>query len=386
MTSDTVRRASRLDSLTGLRAFAALAVFLTHVAAVADARTQGSVHVLTRPGYVGVSFFFVLSGFVLTWSRRPGDRASSFYRRRVSRIYPVYIVTWVAAGVLAVVGVLPKSGHVGSALGAVLLQAWIPKENVYYALNGVAWSLSAEAFFYLTFPLYADRLKGCGRAVRRGIFVAAVLVLVALAVVGQSRIPAAQYTGTQAAGFWLWLIYNCPLVRVLEFVMGVILALEVRDGLSVPCLPAWAFASFAALLAAGEWPNAFSRSCYTLVPFLGLIAAAATRDNRGLRSFFSTGAVVRLGEWSFSFYMVHQLLTHAVSDHYRAHGWVALPVAVGLLVSSVAAAAGLFYVVERPWDRRLRGGQAPPVTMEEISLRRAMPEPVTVAIAIEQTR
>jgi peptidoglycan/LPS O-acetylase OafA/YrhL len=41
----------------------------------------------------GVSFFFVLSGFVLTWSARPDDIATGFWRRRIARIYPVHLVT-----------------------------------------------------------------------------------------------------------------------------------------------------------------------------------------------------------------------------------------------------------------------------------------------------
>lgn len=48
-------------------------------------------------GRSALSFFFVLSGFVMTWSARPGDTATAFWRRRAAKIYPLHAVTWFAA-------------------------------------------------------------------------------------------------------------------------------------------------------------------------------------------------------------------------------------------------------------------------------------------------
>jgi hypothetical protein len=60
---------SRLPSLTGLRIFGSLAVVLCHVGnGFANAR---SLTVAEAYGYAGVSFFFMLSGFVLAWSDTP---------------------------------------------------------------------------------------------------------------------------------------------------------------------------------------------------------------------------------------------------------------------------------------------------------------------------
>jgi peptidoglycan/LPS O-acetylase OafA/YrhL len=75
-------RTLRLDSLTGLRFFAALAVVLVHVGGqFATARWLLTVE---SYGYAGVSFFFVLSGFVLTWSHRE-QSAGRFWWRRFAR-------------------------------------------------------------------------------------------------------------------------------------------------------------------------------------------------------------------------------------------------------------------------------------------------------------
>ena len=83
---------SRLDSLTGIRALAAFAVFAHHAHSALIA-SPGLGH-LTRQGSSGVAFFFVLSGFVLTWSSRPDDTKISFYRRRIARILPLYLLAW----------------------------------------------------------------------------------------------------------------------------------------------------------------------------------------------------------------------------------------------------------------------------------------------------
>src|SRR5512133_3297128 len=84
--SSSVR--SRLDSLTGLRFLAALLVFAYHAGSVGTLTGNG----ITAPGRSGVSFFFILSGFLLTWTARPDDTRRAFYQRRVARIVPSYLV------------------------------------------------------------------------------------------------------------------------------------------------------------------------------------------------------------------------------------------------------------------------------------------------------
>src|SRR5690242_14192774 len=101
-------RFSRLPSLTGLRFVAALCVFAYHawlpIPALRlvndDGVAYGVYGKVSQAGGLGVGFFFVLSGFVLTWSARPGDTPKSFWRRRIVKIYPNYAVAWLLAMVL----------------------------------------------------------------------------------------------------------------------------------------------------------------------------------------------------------------------------------------------------------------------------------------------
>lgn len=141
----------RLDSLTGLRFFAAFVVYGLHV-------QYGGMRYIFGQGSIGVSFFFILSGTVLAWSWRPTDRARDFYRRRVARIYPVYVVAFLLGIVVTRAVGEGYHGLGAGLLGIFLLQAWVPDVHTYFALNGVSWSLSVEAFFYLLFPLLVTRV------------------------------------------------------------------------------------------------------------------------------------------------------------------------------------------------------------------------------------
>ncbi|GAA2675088.1 acyltransferase family protein [Actinoplanes palleronii] len=149
---------THLPSLTGLRWIAALLVFGFHVQVggrLPDATATRLVQDVFGAGATGVSFFFLLSGFVLMWSsarERPGE----FWWRRFARVYPLHAATAVLA--LIVGGGLPPVPVVAANL--TLVQAWSPDHAYYQGLNAVSWTLSCEAFFYLMFPLLA---AGIGR-------------------------------------------------------------------------------------------------------------------------------------------------------------------------------------------------------------------------------
>src|SRR5688572_8242322 len=83
----------RLHSLTGLRWWAAFAVFAHHMSNLAPLPIAGPL----AYGWHGVTFFFVLSGFVLTWSARPDVNSRTFWWRRFARIYPSHFVALILA-------------------------------------------------------------------------------------------------------------------------------------------------------------------------------------------------------------------------------------------------------------------------------------------------
>lgn len=346
----------QLPSLTGLRFIAAFAVFGFHVTAAhlcpPTAAVPATLAVLFRQGATGVSFFFILSGFVLCWSARPTDTARRFWWRRAAKIYPNHLVTALLAVALAVaVGAVSVWAVVDN---LPLLQAWVPDQSIYFGLNTPSWSLSCEAFFYLCFPLIlwvVDRVPARGLWPGTIALLAAVCAMPALAL----ALP---------AGLRYWFVYVFPPVRILEFVVGVLLARIVRAGrwIGLGVVPAAGLA-VAAYLGSGYLPAGFSYVAGTVAPLALLIPAVAVTDLRGSRSFLRTRTAVWLGEVSFAFYLVHQL---AIRIGYRALGARTRPApegllaTVGILLTALAASAVLYRFVERPTMARLAGRRAVP--------------------------
>lgn len=355
----------RLDSLTGLRFVAAFVVFGVHLVGVFYFRSPFAV--MTRAfvqGPTGVSFFFVLSGFVLTWSHRPSDRPRSFLRRRLARIGPLHLVTWGIAGcVLVAFSARPSTLD---ALGSlVLLSPWAPSSSAHLTMNIPSWSLGCELFFYALFPLLLLGLAGASRRARWLIVVAALSLVVSLALLCA---PAAQGSGKE------WLVYYFPPTRLLEFVIGIVLALETQAD-RVPRLPLLPVAGLAAgaYAAAGWSPSSLRLVAVTLVPYAALVVAAAQSDARRRWSLLRSPALVRLGEWSFAFYLVHWPVLMLAGHLVRGTLSDATSVVVGLgcLATSVAAAGALHVLVERPLELRLRTARPrrtlPPVVATEVA-------------------
>lgn len=130
-------RAHRLDSLTGMRFLAAAAVFGFHLSLhpqlLGDTQlARAYITLLANAGWFGVTFFFVLSGFVLAWSARPSDTYREFVGRRLVKIYPNHLVTFVIA--FGLFGLAGASVWEATA-NLTLLHAWIPRDTSFFSIN-----------------------------------------------------------------------------------------------------------------------------------------------------------------------------------------------------------------------------------------------------------
>ncbi len=346
-----MNRDSRLPALTGLRWAAALVVFGQHTLElfydpdlVAPRPVRAVLWaLLVNGGAMGVSFFFVLSGFVLTWS---GSAAGpgAFWWRRFSKIYPATLVTTLAA--LLVVG---GAGPVPLAAHLTLTQTWFPSASVFGALNPVSWSLSCEAFFYLCFPLLLPalrRLRPAGLWIAAGGLVAFVLVTGALLT-------------TVDRSLALWLGYMFPPVRMAEFTLGIVAALLVRAGAWRGPTLGWSFVlvglGAAAALAA---PYPLNQHALTLVPVTFVVTAAACADLRGVPTVWTRPLLRYLGEVSFAFYLVHYL-TYLSYERLgllpsSAGPLVAALVTISVFSISLLGAMIVYHGVELPALRLLR--------------------------------
>ena len=349
---------SRLDSLTGLRFFAAWLVLQHHFTNFA------LVPVLQRYtgfGATGVTFFFVLSGFVLTWSFVPSDTAPRFYWRRFARIWPLHaLTTLLALPVFYTWRDMPLEwGPV--LLSFALLHAWVPTATTYFAGNPASWSLSCEMFFYAVHPLLIRRVLGWSVAVIGGAMLAvgvATVVVADLAIDWPDRI----------AG---WLLYISPVFRIGEFFLGMALAAALKRGLRIPLplLPAalltglwFVFYYDVAHRMPAPWPVWVANANYVMLPVLyGLvITAAAQLDLAGAPSFLRDRAMVRLGEWSYALYLIHATVIYALikligarsSVQYTNVVWL-----VGVSVVCIVVSAALYRFFEYPVEAWLRAFQ-----------------------------
>jgi peptidoglycan/LPS O-acetylase OafA/YrhL len=169
----------------------------------------------------------------------------------------------------------------------------------------------------------------------------------------------------QNAGIRFWFVYIFPPVRFIEFAIGVLIALETRAGVRSPVGLGSALAlALSAYLAAGWVPLYAMWSTVTLMPFMLLIFTAASVDLERKTSWLRQRTLVQLGEWSYAFYLLHLLVIAEFSKLEHRLGWKQdWRWFVPELLAGVIAASILFYLVELPFERRLRQGHDLPITV-----------------------
>lgn len=339
--SVSVPWSSRLPSLTGLRFVAAFIVFFTHSVSEGVLR-PGDIAPVYRYayaiGWLGVEFFFILSGFVLTWSERPDDTKSRFWRRRFFKIYPTHLLTWCIALLLALwAGESVTSVQLFPSL--FLVHTWAPNLNAQRAINVPSWSLSCEFFFYLSFPwlrALVDRIP----AARLWYWLLAVTaVILLLPLVARFALPGTpQLPGQDMSLLQNWFLVSLPPVRALDFILGIVLARIMQTGgripLGLPSAGLLVVAGFA--LQVYFVPGVYGLTATIALPLALFVAAAAKADVNGLASPFRSRVMVRLGEISFALYMTHYLVLHYLHVAFGATESWALPQATAFCVLAFA--------------------------------------------------
>lgn len=346
--------------LTSLRLFFALAVFFHHcffMTKVNDPLLDGLYARIFSEGYIGVSFFFILSGFILAYNYQSvfeegKIRKRTFYLARLARIYPLHLVTLLLALPVTTGGIsaLVSGATVPAFLSHLTLThaLWLDPD-IYRAYNSSSWSISTEWFFYLAFPFlilwFGRLLKRMGKTA----FLFGLLVLL---------VPVAFYLVPTELHHALF--YISPYSRIADFFLGILLyhgyAMAVSGGR--PALN-YTWLEAGALLLLGVFfinfsniPQVWRYSVYYWLPMSAVIWAFALQGGWFSRLLSARWLVVG-GEISFALYMIHRPL---MRYYQKFKSWVFDPHnayvdIVVLLCASLIVSYLLHYYVERPVAR-----------------------------------
>ncbi|MGI8748677.1 MAG: acyltransferase family protein [Deinococcus sp.] len=303
-----------LAALTGVRFAAALLVVCLHTRASLAGVLPHPLMELIRAGQVGVTLFFILSGFILTYTYlRPGSPQElstprrDFWAARFARIYPVY-----ALGLLVslpfllepLLHRLPSKTEAASLLLApLLLQAWLPQTACVWNCPG--WSLSTEGFFYLLFPLV---LGGVAWLRRRGVLAGGLLLwLLAL-------LPPLLYLRFSPRPFppeslLMDAAYYGPAFRLPEFLLGMLLGQEFLRRPSSPRAAALlTLLGLAGTLLLMVYSGAVTvpplRNAL-VIPFMAALIWGLAHGRGMVARLLAWRPMIALGEASYSLYILH---------------------------------------------------------------------------------
>ena len=287
---------------------------------------QGFSNVLGA-GTWSVSFFFVLSGFILFYNygdaRNGPFHMRKFWVARFARIYPVY-----AMGMLVFAPFLLRGwaynpqmdSHslvTGGVLSGTLLQSWFWRYATFW--NGPGWSMSAEAFFYAMFPLLLLTVRKASSSWKLlAVMLVCWIVSVLKVPLVHSMIDHGWFSGAKdnPDAFTAIADYN-PLARIPEFLAGAALGrlMILRGGselrgtrLTVTTFLAMSIGLLAAALGKDcPWYLAVSGG---LTPIFAVVIWNLTVDSSILARLLAWRPLVFLGEASYSVYILHLPLEH----------------------------------------------------------------------------
>jgi peptidoglycan/LPS O-acetylase OafA/YrhL len=278
--------------LTSFRFLAALAVVIFHY----DRKLAIFPAGLADFGYEAVTFFFILSGFVLTYTHGRDEglnvSARQFARSRLLRIVPAYVLALIVAfPFLVAAAVKAGSVNLGALLVPPMLQAWWPPAALLW--NSPAWSLSNELFFYALYPLIWSALRGISPSA--SLVIAGGLVLAVS--VFRAMIPHNTETWHHFSAYF-------PLLNLPQFLLGVALAKVFLSGerRMATCLFYASVVAVTVIVAFKTEQRWLTDGTVLCVVFGAMVYGLA---GLGASSILSARPLVLLGDASYAIYILH---------------------------------------------------------------------------------
>lgn len=342
-------------------------MFLSHLEFLSTSESALSQQVYSwfQIGRVGVTFFFVLSGFVLSLAYFERQvRTREYLKNRIVRIWPMHIFTiglslpliWLNQGTIFNSAFLPN---------LLLIHSLFPFQEFYFSYNAPSWSISTEAFFYLAFPVLIKACRLLERIKRQNtiikIYLTCIAALVLIIPLGIAIIPSHLQKP---------LFYISPLTRIADFILGVCLFHLCRLtqqknrilGLRKSLIPTIAIILCVLSVSVdSHLPKSYTYSL-SYWPAISLLITAGYIDTGSLSLVMKNKIAVYLGKISFSFYLLHQLVLRYtqhvvlfVTNHFDGVFFLSDVFLVGFTFSLSLILSILTYeLIESPVYRNLR--------------------------------
>lgn len=294
-------------TLDGLRGVAAVAVVAFHAPAVVAGWRPESA-------FLAVDFFFVLSGFVIAhaYDGRLGRGLTGleFLRRRVIRLFPLYLAASALAAMAALAAVFVlhdanqwTAGRLLICIGLAIVMLPSPVTSLLFPLNDASWSLFFE---FVANGIYATRV------LQRDVLLMAVPGLAAIGLVVLVLLSGTVDRGAQWDDPWWYTLFGGGVRVMYSFTVGLLIYRH-RAALRVPRIPVIALMIILAALLSVDPPVGW-RAMFDLVFVLVL---SPTIVAVGYRSAPRTRSLTRLcgflGSISYPIYVLHRPLTNIVA-------------------------------------------------------------------------
>ena len=345
-------------ALTGIRALAAFMVFIHHYNPFTIASFGNFTHDFFNEFHIGVTIFFVLSGFLICnrYFDNPNFNFKNYLIKRVARIYPMYFILTTLTFVFFAI-VYSQNG-------------WADLHNYFYNITflkgfsddlkftGIAqgWSLTVEEFFYFTAPLFFILIN------KTRVY----LILIPLFFIGLGLLLVYYFSGFDCKGFMKSTNFMLDFTffgRISEFFVGIGLALLLRK--NSPTFKGMTYFGLLGIILSicslvllkgnggfgvdtltGKIINTIVLPVFGIAPlFLGLI-----KEKTFISNFFSSKVLQLLGKSSYIFYLIHLGIFVTILNKINTNQWF---IFIALNLISIV----LYLYIETPLNKLIRKNQ-----------------------------
>ncbi len=297
-----------INTLQSLRFVFAIMIFFHHY-------VVNGVGLFAAGGPCGVSFFMILSGFVMSAGYgekvlKPAFDGKEFFIKRLIRLYPLHVLCLLGFIVLNIMH-LSAMDYIKLLPNVLLLQSWVPINSIYFSGNAVSWCLTDMMFFYAMFPLLA-RLLNYGEVKKICLYFSLLLAIYFLIIIFLPDIYCHR------------LLYISPAFRLIDFFIGMLMFKIYHELESKGWggkIVSWSYTKKSGIeilfilflvITIMVAPHLEKRYYYAalwwiIIPETVLLFALFNKSGGVISTLLKSKWMLVSGEISFSLYMIHQM-------------------------------------------------------------------------------